>query len=93
MTTTKTPRRIYLVRNTDTGAERLIRAGNVAQARNHAARDTLDVSVATQDQLVNLLTGAEPIEVEDASQAADEAEASTPAARNSQPLWPAKEAA
>ena len=67
-TTPKTPRRIYLVRNTDTGAERLIRAATVAQARNHAARDTLEVSVATQDQLVALLTGLDTVAVEDAAE-------------------------
>ena len=64
----KTPRRIYLVRAVDTGAERLIRAATVAQARNHAARDTLEVSVATQDQLVALLTGLDTVAVEDASE-------------------------
>lgn len=35
--------------------ERLIRATNVAQARNHAARETFAVNVASQDDLVRLL--------------------------------------
>jgi len=61
-----TATRIYLVRHTDTGTERLIRAVNAAQARNHAARDTIDVTVATQDQLVAMLTGGEPVAVEEA---------------------------
>ncbi len=74
-TTPKTPRRIYLVRHTDTGAERLIRASTAAQARNHAARDTIAVDVASQDQLVALLTAAEPARIEDASQRDDEPEA------------------
>lgn len=67
-TTTKAAAtRIYLVRNEDTGDERLIRAANSVQARNHAARDTLTVSVAKQEQLVALLTqdGNRPV-IEDA---------------------------
>lgn len=51
----KAPKRIYLVRNTETGVERLVRAANVAQARNHISRDTLTVEVASQDQIVSLL--------------------------------------
>ncbi len=64
---TKAPRRIYLVHNAATGTQRLIRAVNVAQARNHAARDTLAVAVATQEQLVALLTGEAGVAVEDAA--------------------------
>lgn len=74
-TTPKTPRRIYLVRHTDTGTERLIRASTAAQARNHAARDTIEVDVAGQEQLVALLTSAQPARIEDASQREDEADA------------------
>lgn len=66
MTTAKTVTRIYLVRHTDTGAERLVRAANAVQARNHAARDTIDVNVATQDQLVALLTSGTTVAVEEA---------------------------
>ena len=69
----KAPKRIYLVRNTDTGDERLIRATNAAQARNHAARDTLAVAVATQDELVALLTGEQKHEVEEAGAEAEAA--------------------
>lgn len=65
---TKASKRIYLVRNTDTGDERLIRAATAAQARNHAARDTLAVAVATQDQLVALLTGDEQVQVEESGE-------------------------
>lgn len=80
MTAPKTPRRIYLVRHTDTGAERLIRALTPAQARAHAARDTIEVSVASQEALVALLTSGEwPGQVEDASATADDAAASAPA--------------
>jgi len=65
--TKSTTRRIYLVRHADTGAERLVRALTPAQARNHAARDTITVAVATQDQLVALLTSKDwHGEVEDA---------------------------
>jgi hypothetical protein len=63
-----TPRRIYLVRNTETAEERLVRAANPAQARSHAARAVFEVAVASQDQLVALLTGEEPVKVEDATQ-------------------------
>ena len=73
-TTPKTPRRIYLVRHKDTGAERLIRAATAAQARNHAARDTIEVDVAGQEQLVALLTSADPVRIEDASQRDDESD-------------------
>lgn len=73
--TPKTPRRIYIVRYKDTGAQRLIRAVSAAQARNHAARDTIEVDVADQEQLVALLTGPEPARVEDASQRDDATEA------------------
>lgn len=65
----KAPKRIYLVHNAATGTQRLIRACNVYQARNHAARDTLAVAVATQEQLVALLTGDSRVPVEDASDA------------------------
>lgn len=67
-TNPKTPRRIYLVRDVDTGIERLIRAVSPAQARAHAARDVFEVSVATQDQLVALLTAEIPAAVEEAGQ-------------------------
>lgn len=81
------PKRIYLVRNVDTGDERLIRAANAAQARNHAARDTLSVEVASQDQLVALLTEADvPVRIEDAGRESE----LQPAAEDDQPT---KEAA
>lgn len=70
----KTPRRIYLVRHADSGNERLIRATNAAQARNHAARDSIAVEVASQEQLVAMLTSAEPARIEDASRRDDEPE-------------------
>lgn len=69
---TKAPKRIYLVHNAATGTQRLIRASNTYQARNHAARDTLAVQVATQEQLVALLTGHARVAVEDATDAAAE---------------------
>ena len=87
MTPAKTPRRIYIVRHTDTGAERLIRATTAAQARNHAARDTIEVDVASQEQLVSLLTGAEPVRIEDATQRDDDTE-SAPPAPATPPMFP-----
>jgi hypothetical protein len=66
--------RIYRVRatNVSSAPARLIRAANVAQARNHAARNHFDVAVATQDDLVLLIKagtlieepGTEPVEPE-----------------------------
>lgn len=61
-----TPTRIYLVRDPDTGEERLVRAINAHRARSHIAA-ALEVTVASQDQLVALLTGETPVLVEDAS--------------------------
>lgn len=55
-----TPKRIYIVKDND--ARRLIRAANVAQARNHVARDTLQVAVASQDDLVSLVLGGARVE-------------------------------
>jgi hypothetical protein len=60
-----TPKRIYLVRSPIDGTERLVRAANQSQARAHCARE-LEVSVASQDQIVALLTLEQPIAVEDA---------------------------
>lgn len=73
MTTPKTPTRIYLVRNTDTGDERLVRAPNVARALAHIVRVSYTCEVATQEQLVALLTAIDPTEVEDAQARDDEA--------------------
>ena len=58
-------KRIYLV---GTGQQvRLVRAPNRAQALAHVARSTIAVSVASQDDLVKMLTAG--IKVEDVSQA------------------------
>ena len=93
--TPKTPRRIYLVRNADTGEERLVRAQNAARALAHIVRTSSGAEVATQEQLVALLTAIEPVEVEDAGGAADDGpEAGDPAPPQAPPtpetteLWP-----
>lgn len=57
-----TPKRIYVVQKAGTEQRRLIRASNVAQARNHVARDTLQVAVASQDELVSLVSGGARVE-------------------------------
>lgn len=64
-----TPTRLYLIRNNDTGEERLVRASNAARALAHITRTSYTATVASQDQLVALLTGEERIEVEDATRA------------------------
>ena len=51
----------------------LVRAANAVQARNHAARDTIDVNVATQDQLVALLTSGTAVAVEEAQRKDEDA--------------------
>jgi len=69
-----TPRRIYLVttqsghESSQIGNARLIRAANAAQARSYAARNTFSVAVASQEQLVELLSADTPTLVEDASE-------------------------
>lgn len=60
--------RIYSVRpsskETPESAVRLVRAGNQAQAMRHVAKDTLSVTVASQNDLVNGITKG--VKVEDA---------------------------
>jgi hypothetical protein len=63
-------KRIYLV---GTGQQvRLVRAPNRAQALAHVARSTIAVSVATQNDLVKMLTAG--IQVEDVAAQAEQAE-------------------
>lgn len=62
-----TNQRIYKVIG-PRGNERYIRASNVAQARNHAARGDYQVTVATQDDLVAALTATPPATIEESGQ-------------------------
>ena len=55
--------RIYIVDQKDAAA-RLVRATNKVQARNHAARDTFTVALATQDDLIAAVGAG--VKVEDA---------------------------
>lgn len=65
-----TPQRIYRVANfiadvdADTGRTftRLVRAPNAAQALRHVAADTLNVAVASQDDLVELIEAGVKVE-------------------------------
>lgn len=52
-----TATRIYKVAGT-----RLVRAANVAQARNHVARESIAVEVASQDDLVTMVGGGTKVE-------------------------------
>lgn len=61
-----TNHRIYKVTG-PRGDDRYIRAANVAQARNHAARSEYQVAVATQDDLVAALTASPPATIEELS--------------------------
>lgn len=47
--------RIYLVTDTKTDEQQLIRAGNQAQAVRRAAQSKFSVTVASQDDLVTLI--------------------------------------
>ena len=53
--------RIYIVTD-KAGQKRLVRATNVAQARNHVARDTLSCEVASQDDLVVVISAGGKVE-------------------------------
>ncbi len=59
---------VYLV--DDGKKQRIVRAQNQAQARNHVARDVLTVTVAEPEQLVDL--GATGVKLEDAGNSSDE---------------------
>jgi hypothetical protein len=48
-------KRIYEVKNKETGVCRLVRASSRAQAVGHVARNSFDVEVASQDTLVNVV--------------------------------------
>jgi len=65
--------RIYLVQDTETKSNALVRAANQAQAIRHVARNRLSVTVASQDDLVELLAAG--VKVEDAGK--DEPEVAT----------------
>jgi len=54
--------RVYVVTDRETGVKRLIRAGHQAQAIRHAAQEQFDVAVASQDALIELITGGHAIE-------------------------------
>lgn len=59
---------VYIV--SDGKKQRIVRAQNQAQARNHVARDALTVAVAEPEQLVEL--GGAGVKLEDASNGSDE---------------------
>lgn len=52
-----TATRIYKV-----AAKRLVRAANAAQARNHVARESITVEVASQDDLVTMVAAGTKVE-------------------------------
>lgn len=56
--------RIYVITDENTKEERLIRASTQSQAIRFAAKTAFNVHVATQDDLVDLLT---KVKVEDAT--------------------------
>lgn len=64
----ESPMPIYLIRNAETNEPRLVRAPNAPNAVRYVARTMLTAEVASQEQLVMLLTLDEPIPVEDCSE-------------------------
>lgn len=65
----QTPTRIYAVTLGET--TRLVRASHPSTAARHVAKDLLTVAVATQEQLVQMVSKGQKVEV-----AGEEAEAS-----------------
>ena len=61
--------RIYVVTDTETKSQRLIRASNRAEAVRFASRSRFSVEAASQDDLVNLLPNG--VKIEDNETAAD----------------------
>ena len=55
--------RIYVVTDIESNRHRLVRAANQAQAMRHVAQACFDVEVASQDDLVKLLSSGHPIEL------------------------------
>jgi hypothetical protein len=70
------PQRIYLVAAqaapTPPGIARLVRATHMAQALRHVAADTLRVSVASQEELVGLITAGVAVETASAATSGEE---------------------
>jgi len=63
-------KRVYLVKDRTTNIPRLIRASNRTHARGFAAIDKFGVSIADQDDLIELIGGG--MKVEDAAKVADD---------------------
>lgn len=57
-----TQTRIYLVTDTESGKQRLIRATNKPQAVRHASRNKFSCEVAGRDDLVSLVATGCPVE-------------------------------
>lgn len=56
-----TPTRIYVVTDTEDGAQRLVRATNQSQALRLATKDRFAVDIASQDDLVALISNGVPV--------------------------------
>jgi hypothetical protein len=63
--------RIYVVTDIESNHHRLVRAANQAQAMRHVAQACFDVEVASQDDLVSLLSSGHPIELAGAGATVD----------------------
>ena len=58
----KTPTRIYLVRNVHTGKSVLVRGASQAQALRHATKTAYEARVASQDDIVAAMKGGCTVE-------------------------------
>ena len=65
------PSRIYVVGHIESGSKRLVRATTAAQAARHAMKTSHAVTVATQEELVQLVRAG--CDVEDAATEAEAA--------------------
>lgn len=62
MSKTTTPRRVYAVHHAGTGTTRLVRAVNAATAVRHVVRTDYTAEVASQDDLIDLLSAGTRVE-------------------------------
>lgn len=62
MSKTPTPRRVYAVHHAGTSTTRLVRAVNVATAVRHVVRTDYTAEVASQDDLIDLLSAGTRVE-------------------------------
>lgn len=83
---TTTPRRVYAIHHIASGTTRLVRASNAATALRHVVRSDYSAEVASQDDLIELLTSG--TRVEDAGTEDEPAPVAAPAPAPVKPQEP-----